>query len=173
MAFDATVGGANANSYVSVADADAYIAIRLYSDEWNAADTATKQAALATATATIDELYQWKGEKATSTQELHWPATGAVDCNGDDINSTTIPNAVKNAVCEQALYLLKFDALQTPTSIMQGLSAATVGSLSATFDKYATPEKLQTRVQSILRCYGQMIGSNSATEAIGAYIGRG
>ena len=154
MAFDSTVGGPNANSYVSVADADAYIALRLNSSEWTAADTATKQAALVTATSMLDEMFAWRGEPATTTQALHWPATDATDCAGGEINDATIPAAVKNATCEQALYLLKFDATQTPTAIMQGLKSASVGSISSEFDSAMIPAKAQSRVTSILRCYG-------------------
>lgn len=171
--FDYTAGSATANSYVSVEYCDDYIDTRLNASEWLAATDALKQSALVTATGTVEENFQWRGEPATTTQALHWPAEGAINCRGEEISSTTIPEAVKRAVCEQALYLLKFDATQTPTAIMQGLSQASVGSLSATFDALMTPETVQGRVKSILRCYGQMIGSNGSSEASGAYIGRG
>lgn len=174
MAFDSTVGGPNANSYASVADADAYIALRLNAAEWTAADTATKQAALVTATSMLNEMFAWRGEPATTTQALHWPATDAIDCAGNDISSTTIPAAVKNATYEQALYLLKFDATQTPTAIMQGLKSASVGSISSEFDSTMTPAKAQSRVSSILRCYGTPQENISGGSAVtNGYVIRG
>lgn len=173
MAFDATVGGADANSYVTVAYADDYFTTRLNSSAWSSAVTATKQSALVTATETIEEKFSWRGVKATDTQALHWPASEAYDCNGDAIDDTDIPGAVKRAVCEQALYLLTFDATQTPVGIMQGISSASVGAVSAVFDSKMTPERMQSRVSLILRCYGEMIGGNGGNTIGSAEVIRG
>ena len=81
MAFDATVGGASSNSYISVDDADTYFDMRLYSAEWGNADTATKQAALVTGTTQLNSYMRWYGTKAEDTQALHFPADG-VYCEG-------------------------------------------------------------------------------------------
>ena len=46
MAIDATVNGANADSFITVAEADAYWATNLYPTTWETATTANKEKAL-------------------------------------------------------------------------------------------------------------------------------
>lgn len=73
MALDATVGGANANSYLTVAEADAYFAARLHSDVWDALSEgegegegdSTKEAALIWATRLFDSKIKTAWDKAS------------------------------------------------------------------------------------------------------------
>ena len=69
----ATLGSSSANSYVSVADADAYFANLLSFDQWDGlGDEDTKARALITATAALDQLTFW-GDAVTTTQALRFP----------------------------------------------------------------------------------------------------
>jgi hypothetical protein len=93
---------ANANSFVSVAEANAY-----HTDRGNSVwtgDDAVKQAALIKATDFIQQKYgcQWKGYKVDPIrQPLDWPRAGI-----DYVDYQTIPEKLKNAVCELALEAL-------------------------------------------------------------------
>lgn len=74
MALDATVAGATANSYVALAEADAYFADRLNADAWTAAGT-KQAAALITATKQIDAAITHLGRPP----QPPWPFLGPRD----------------------------------------------------------------------------------------------
>jgi hypothetical protein len=99
-------GDPTAESYASVADANAYFSARGVST-WDGLDPA-KEVALRLGTSWLDGKYaaQFKGYRASSTQALRWPRAGVNDADGYAIASTTIPTALKNACCEAALLSL-------------------------------------------------------------------
>src|SRR6516165_6200699 len=66
-------GKADANSYATVAECDAYHDGHLYADKWAAATQAKKEAALVMATRLIDSQFQFNGFRAHSEQALQWP----------------------------------------------------------------------------------------------------
>lgn len=107
MPLDATVGGASANSYLTIAEADALNANRLnYGDRsqaalWAAAVTDTKDDALISATDDIDA-YVRTGAIWDADQRLRFPRAIDVDAAAVPF----VPWKVKHAVFEQALYLL-------------------------------------------------------------------
>lgn len=89
---DATIGGANSNSYVDVAFADAYFATTLKAASWVA--LTVKSEALVSATLYLDT-FDYKSVVATETQALQFPR----------LDQTDIPYRMKVATCEQALYM--------------------------------------------------------------------
>ncbi len=91
-------GLTNADSYVTVAEADTYATARNWTD-WNGT-TAQKQAALISATAYIDANYRFKGTLLTLTQSLAWPRVDVTDGEGRTI--TGVPSKVKSATIELA-----------------------------------------------------------------------
>lgn len=112
-----TPGGASDNSYVTLAEAEAYFANRLNSSvngDWTNDSTGTarsddaKKAALITATLRIDE-ETFLGLKASSTQALKWPRVNVCDEDGIEFSSSAIPSRVKQATYICALELLKVD----------------------------------------------------------------
>jgi len=120
MALVYTPGGASDNSYVSLAEAEAYFDDRINSTangNWDtdsagvARTDAAKSAALVTATRRIDE-EQFLGLKTSSGQALKWPRTDVYDEDGNAFNSATIPAIVKQATYLTALELLRADFLQ-------------------------------------------------------------
>lgn len=64
------------NSYVTVAEGEAYFKDRLDSTGWSSADTTVKANALVTATSILDSLY-WTGVAVSSTQPLAFPRAGS------------------------------------------------------------------------------------------------
>jgi hypothetical protein len=78
ISIDATVGGANANSYLTLADAQAIIDGFVEDADvtaWASATTDQKNRALFTATQRLDR-ERFLGARATDTQALQWPRTG-------------------------------------------------------------------------------------------------
>lgn len=101
---DATAAGASANSYVTLAEANAYFASRLGSSLWNDQDDETKKAALVTAANHL-EAQVYRGARATDTQRLAWPRSG-VYRTGYLLPLATNPELIKQAQMEEALALL-------------------------------------------------------------------
>ena len=106
-------GLANANSYVSVADADTYHATYTGSTDWSGAANATKERALISATQYLDIEHEgrWRGVKGSSTQSLSWPRANAVDYDGYTVDSDIVPQKLKDACCELALRVVLGDDL--------------------------------------------------------------
>ena len=105
MALDATVGGAAANSYVTVAEGTAYYATHLYAAVWATLTTEQKEAALISATRVLDANQCFTGVPASETQALQWPRAGMFNRNGVAIPENVIPTELKYAVFELALNL--------------------------------------------------------------------
>lgn len=96
---DDGTGLSTAESYISVADADTYIAAYKGADAtWDAATDATKEIAARQATQYLDGFYSWKGVTLTSTQALDWPRTGVYDERDGLIEG--IPTDLENATAE-------------------------------------------------------------------------
>lgn len=124
----------NTNSYVTVADADAYFDTRIDSAEWTALTTEVKEQALVTATQLVDD-HAWIGSAVSSTQALAWPRSNAIyydDRLGLQVTvaEDEVPLRVKVAVYEQALHLVNNEDLLAGTT--QTFESISVGSISLT-----------------------------------------
>lgn len=102
---DATIAGASANSYLSVAAADDFAANDLgrAKKTWQAATVEDKEAALIRATADIDEAVQTTESKAATGQALLFPRSFDVDTDG---STFIIPARLRRATYLQAVYLI-------------------------------------------------------------------
>lgn len=129
MAYDPTVGGASADSFLTTAEGDAFAALRLDAATWTAATDANKQAALVTASYDANQLCL-TGSKTSATQALNVPRTGWTE-GGQAIDPDTIPRSWKYMVFEWALLLLQTTgtARLTPDAITEGLSKLKAGSV--------------------------------------------
>lgn len=94
MALDATDGGATANSFCTVAEADSFLSDRHDTELWETFGDQTKEELLITATDIMESL-EWLGSAETTTQALQLPRNGTYTKNGGIIDG--IPAAVKNA----------------------------------------------------------------------------
>lgn len=107
MALDVTIGGANSDSYGTIAEADAYHAAFGNAD-WDNHQDDIKEAALRRAEQYIDTTYAFIGAVASATQALQWPRTGVI-VDGFAVDSDVIPTAVKRAQFEAAYRALDQD----------------------------------------------------------------
>jgi len=102
---------AGANSYVSVAFADAYFSPDLnFSTTWDALTNDAKENSLIWATRILDQKVRWKGSKSDETSDLRWPRTGLVDRDDVTIEDNEIPLQLKELTCEVAKFLQTTDA---------------------------------------------------------------
>lgn len=147
MALDATVGGANSNSYSTEAEADAYMATRLHASVWSSATSADKVAVLIWATRLLDQL-SWQGAKASEAQALRWPRSGVVDRDGYSVDDDIIPQDLKDACAEYALSLLSTDLTAAPDTA--GFSKLKVGSIELEIDKFDREDGAPDSVLSLI-----------------------
>lgn len=144
MAVDATPGGATANSYCTVAEADTYHDDHLYASAWSAASDTQKAAAVITATRLLDAWVEWSGLAASSTQALCWPRSGMLTRNGYSILSTVVPQTLKDATAEFARQLLASDLTETNEVVAKGITELKAGSIALKFkeavEKHVVPD---------------------------------
>lgn len=165
MALDATIGGASADTYGTLAEADAYFAAR-QTGNWDGSD-ASKEMALRRAATYLDNVYRgaWKGTKATSTQIRAWPRVNVVDVDGYGILGAVIPTELKYAQFEAANLIAGGTDLEG--TVGRATKSETVGPLSVTYMDGASARDQYVAVHNYLR--GLTIG----TPATGGGFGSG
>ena len=73
-------GLSTAEGYISIADADTYIAAYKGANAtWDAATDSAKEIASRQSAQYLDGRFNWKGDMESSDQALDWPRTGAFD----------------------------------------------------------------------------------------------
>ena len=141
----------SAESYVSVAECDAYHSARNNTD-WTG-DQAEKEAALREATAFVEDSYRglWRGVRATWDQALCWPRFGVMDQDGFQLASDTVPSLLKNAVCEAALRAIQSDL--TPDLDRGGeIKSQTVDVIEIEYKDNAPPGKVYPEIENKIAC---------------------
>ena len=96
---DATLGGASSNSYVTLAEANAYFETTPHSEHWTESDD-HKNRAIITATRYLDN-FDYYGERCSTTQALKWPRK-EYKVDGVKLECTFIPDEVKVGTFELA-----------------------------------------------------------------------
>ncbi len=124
---DATAGGATANSYVTLADAEGYFAARLGTEPWTTADAATRESALRMATRALERL-RWPGLRQNAMQTLSWPRTGVAWATDG-----SVPQPVCDAQCEEALAWLTPALVRRRQLQTAGVTAAQVSDARETY----------------------------------------
>lgn len=130
-----------AESYISVANADAYHVAR-GNAAWALLSPEAKEQALRKATDYMGRYSgRWKGERLNAGQVLDWPRAGVV-VDGYEINWETVPAAIANAC---ALLALKASAGDIAPDLGPQKQSVKVGPIETT---YAAGTRQATRYQS-------------------------
>lgn len=100
MALDTSIGGTTADSYVTLAEYEAYVTAQGLAPL--SGNDASHEAELRRAAVVIDDSYNFIGQTQYQYQSRQWPRiwTGYVD--GWPINPDTIPEPIKRAQMEMA-----------------------------------------------------------------------
>lgn len=162
----ATAGGASANSFVTVAEADAYLEARRNASDWNDEnDDDEKMSALIEATRELSAI-RWQGNRVTSTQALSWPRDSATNpdgtCSGEYYDTDVIPQRIKDATYELALEFLKAGTSDLAAAgDTDGITLKTVGPLTT---EYAAPSQRAqglARFPRVMKLIGPLLETSS------------
>mgnify|MGYP000205655139 CR=1 FL=1 len=136
------------NSYVTLAEANAYFDNKLDVAAWTDASDLQKEQALVTSTKYLDTL-SWVGQVRSESQVLAFPRDGEYfdATRGVSVTFTTsVPQRITDAVCELAYHLLNNDGLLDDVGSVKSVS---VGSIS--IDVIQSPGKLPGIVYSLIK----------------------
>jgi hypothetical protein len=167
MALDATVGGASADTYGTLTEANTYWTAR-QSAAWGSSD-AVKEYALRKAAQFLDNVYRgkWKGQKVDSAQALAWPRGWVTDAEGFGVPSDSIPQQVKNAQFEAAKIIAGGTELEA--TIERAVKREQVGALMVEYMDGASLKAQYPQVTgwiSDLVIGGSGVGSSYGSSAI-------
>lgn len=140
----------NADTYITLVDANAYFGATLKESVWSSYTTSQKEAALRLATRHLDS-EDWKGERAytRAANALRMPRRNLYDRDGELLSSLLIPAEVQIAAAELALQLLAEDA---GSNTSQTLEALEVGSIKLTYGSATSASgSYTTRYPSIVQ----------------------
>ncbi len=127
-------------AYVDLAEANEYLSNRLHADAWAEAADADKEKALAMATKAIDR-QPLKGRKTDPAQTPAFPRYPDAE----------IPQAVKEACCEEALAILERGNSQRKKLQQEGVQSFTLGNMSETYAAGAGRGLLSQEAKELLR----------------------
>jgi hypothetical protein len=165
-------GNADANSYASVADGDAYHDGHLYATAWTGATASQKTAALVMASRLIDGEYQFNGVQTTDSQALSWPRYRCPDPDRDPVArigrlliwenwlpENLMPKNVIEATCEMARELLIADRTAAPAG--EGLKYYNAAGNQTGYDKTDRRPIISPVAQALLAKYGSLLKAKS------------
>lgn len=150
------------DSFISLADAGAYFAGRLYATAWTGSTDPDREKALRMASAILNR-ERWAGSITSANQLLAWPRSGAVDQEGRAIDAAVIPAAVRDATSELALALLVEDLTQNDGNA--GVKTVQAGSVRIEYNGQAPARRLPDVVAAIIRPLLSPPGGASTTSA--------
>lgn len=142
-------GKADAESYISVADASAYHTAR-NNTAWAALSTDTlREAALRKATEYMVNAYRsrWQGTRKTEDQALCWPRYSVV-VEGYLVDDASVPEIVKRACAELAL---KASAADLAPDLTQGVVREQVGPIAVEYDRTSPQATRYAAIEAMLR----------------------
>ena len=153
-------GLANANSYASVTDGNAYHDGHLYATAWTVATDAQKAAALVMASRLIDAEFQFNGTRTNVVQGLQWPRRQCrIPDQEGELAADAVPKALALATCEMARELLIADRTTAPAG--EGLKYYNNAGVQTGYDKTDRRPVLSQVTQVMLAKYGSQISASS------------
>jgi hypothetical protein len=161
-------GLANANSYISAADADAFFDGHVYNSTWLDKATSEKEQALVHATRMLDQQVQWNGSRAIAGQALQWPRVNVIDpddVDRDYLASDELPQFLLDATCELAQEI--FVANPAVRAEGEGIENFKLdGVLAVTFKAATAKKPIPDWLANIISKYGSIIASRSTVKLV-------
>ncbi len=152
----------NAESYISVADADIYLG-KIGKVDWSAFDDLDKEVFLRNATSYMVGRYgaRWAGYIKSSSQTLDWPRS-TVPIEGlattEYLSETVVPDEVKNACALLAFKSTTADLLPDETRV---IIRKKVDVLETEYSEHSPQTKRYKEIDAMLGKYLAIKGSGS------------
>lgn len=153
------------NTYVDEATMLTYVRDRVadesVQDAWIDLTASEKARYLVNATRLLDGMATWIGDRYSRDQRLAWPRVNAY-FDGFYLDVTIVPDAVKEATCEMALWMLS-NSGAISASTPYGYDSIKVGSLEINFNEGVAKQAQQyfpEQVAYILEGYGVLNSPN-------------
>jgi hypothetical protein len=153
-------GKADAESYLSVADATAYHTKMGNKEAWAAVgNEAAKEAMLRQGADYLRDRYfgRWMGVTTTLTQRLDWPRIGTYYRTRQFVASDVVPEEIKNACAELALRAASA-ALNPDTT--QTIKREKIGPIEVEYDEFSPTATSYAAIDAMLAPY-LLIGATS------------
>jgi hypothetical protein len=140
----------NENSYVTVAEADAYYLERYGYDQWDGQTPEQKEAALISAASYMDSLCEWCGSPVDPAQKMAFPRSG---CSP---SADPVPEGIKIAQMEIAYGMVVSGSAGDGGSISDVLTRLKAGDVELEWKGAVNPTSSLTSdyTKSLLRTYG-------------------
>lgn len=156
-------GKADAQSYISVADADTHFSARGIT-LWDTMLTAEKEQALTRATDYLVQVYRtrWLGDRVSATQALDWPREG-VEVDGFEVASDVVPAEVERACAEMAF---KAASGELAADIERLTKRERVGPIEVEYSDNVLPYKVYRAIDNLLAPFLVNQGSRAFRQVI-------
>ena len=148
ITINATPKASDANSYVTLAEANTYLEAHLQASQWAGFDDEKKKASLVSATREIDQ-EQWASRRETKAQNLAWPRLAIYDYDGYFVDG--IPKQLKAAVCELAIWNLTEDDRLAGRFEIENMDSVEIGPIKYKIGPNATsfPDHVEDLIEAI------------------------
>lgn len=93
----------NANSYVTVQEADDHISLFYPDSDWSTFTTEQKEAYLIRAAKFLDSMMVWESQIKNIKQSMAWPRLEFLDREGRVVSADSVPQVIKEAQIDLAV----------------------------------------------------------------------
>lgn len=131
-----------ANSYATITEANDYLDNSVRAGAWEFLGDDEKSRALITATRLIDKQCL-VGDQTDPDQPLHFPATGVLDHEGNEVPDDEVPLGITNAMIELAYELTQNPALESSSNTGSNTKRLKAGSVE--IEKFRPGDVLGTK----------------------------
>lgn len=153
-----TVGGEDSNSYGTLEELKNYFAHRTEAASFLEQEDDVLIARLIQAAFINDTLLTPYGKRVSDSQSLSFPREGLFDKHGRKYSNSVIPDKIKFAQFEQALYCAT-NNIMLPSILTQGFSEAKLDVMSIKLNKDFVPRKLSYDAVDFLSLFGEVDAS--------------
>lgn len=166
-----SISGVTYNVYGTETEIKNHLAGRLNTTAYDNASSTDRKRAHIQATRWIDR-EKWQGQPTDTTtpQPLEFPRTGLKDCNGNEVDDSTIPDELCAAVAELVLILLDDATAFDSASTAKNIKRAKAGSAEVEFFRAGDAQGgrgtiLPTSAWKLVRCFAGS-GNQSSSGSI-------
>ena len=159
------VGGEASNSYGTMDELRDYFFNRSEAADLLAEDDSVIMARMIQATLINDTLLKAYGELVSDSQSLEFPRKDLYDKHGRTYPDDVIPDKIKYAQFEQALYLYKND-ISFPSILTQGFKEAKLDVMQIKLDMDFAPKKLSYDAIDFLSLFGEVTQADSKMKQV-------